>query len=221
MGTSSIDLEQNAMLSIGRHPFRTRGPKMTPTYWLLGAISRPVVWSWFGLRVAGGEHLPQGGGFVLSSNHLSGFDAWALSAPLYPRQPRFMVKSELFRRPFRRLLGSIGLFPVCRGLGGVAAVGTAAGHASAGCPVLIFPEGARRRNGRGDPPKTGAVRVALAAAVPLIPAAIAGTDGSGRWRVVFGPRVELDDLAVLPPDVAAREGTARLWQTVTALEATL
>src|SRR5207248_739643 len=81
-------------------------------YRLVGLVTRPVIRVLFRPQLRGLEHLPRDGGFVLSANHLSGFDAWAVSYAIYPRQPRNMAKNQLFARP---LLGpvirSLGAFP--------------------------------------------------------------------------------------------------------------
>lgn len=193
--------------------------KPTFVFRLVAWISRPLVRLAFRPRVGGLEQLPRGG-FVLCANHLSAFDPWALSIPLYPRQPRYLAKAELFVWPFRRLLAAGGLFPVQRGDRDSRAVRTAIDHAKAGRIVLVFPEGARRRK-RILRPRRGAARIALDAGVPLVPAAVRGTDSAlafRRWRVAFGSPVPLDDLRSLPPRAAAEEATRRLWATVAALE---
>ena len=74
-------------------------------------LARPLVRLTFRPTVIGREHLPAGG-CVVSANHLSGFDAWALTYTLRPRRVRFMGKNELFRRPLARLVvRSLGVFP--------------------------------------------------------------------------------------------------------------
>jgi len=175
-------------------------------------------------RIIGGEHLPLDGGFVLSANHLSGFDVWAVNYALYPRTLRNMAKNELFARP---LLGpivrSLGGFPAHAGTpgGGAAA---AAELAAAGNAVIIFPEGARRRSNREHRPRTGAARAALEAGAPLIPAALRGTEGWRRlrdWRVAFGSPIPLDDLNRADPQRSAREATSRLWAAIEQLGAAL
>jgi 1-acyl-sn-glycerol-3-phosphate acyltransferase len=194
----------------------------TAVFRMLAALSRPIARCAFRLTVSGLEHVPEGG-YVLCANHLSGLDPWALSIPLLPRQPRNVAKAELFVWPFRSLLGAVGLFPVRRGDGDGCAVATAIRHAKAGRVVVVFPEGARRRN-RALPPRRGAARVALAAGVPLVPAAVRGTDRAsmlGRWEVAFGAPIPLDDLRSLPPKAAAAEATRRLWADVVELELTL
>ena len=179
-------------------------------YRLVGLITRPFVAALFRPRVRGLEHLPHSGGFVLSANHLSGFDVWAVSYALYPRQPRNMAKNELFVRPLLGpIIRSLGAFPAHGDDVGGGASGAAA-LAAAGNAVVIYPEGARRRAGRELRPRTGAARAALEAGAPLVPAAIRGTDGwrrLERWHVAIGVPIPLGELS-------AREATTRLWAAI-------
>jgi 1-acyl-sn-glycerol-3-phosphate acyltransferase len=148
----------------------------------------------------------------------------AVALALVPRRTRSMAKNELFRRPLlgalvRRLGGFPARYEDSRA-GGVAA---AAALAAGGAAVVIFPEGARRC-GRPRAPRTGAARAALAAGVPLVPAAVRGTDGwreRRRWHIAFGEPIDLDDLRAGNAHAAAGEATRRLWRSVTTLEAEL
>src|SRR4051794_37116571 len=190
-------------------------------------LTGPPVKLLFRLRATGTEHLPREGGYVLSPNHLSNLDPWPLGLPLLPnRQIRFMAKIELFRSPPILKLG--GAFPVRRGESDTAAIETAVQLVREGEVVAIFPEGTRRKKGlvkkRQPRAHTGAVRVALEARVPLIPAGIAGTDRItrlGPLRVAYGPPVELDDLREEDPREAAQIGTDRLMAAIGELEKTL
>ena len=203
---------------------------VSPFYFILGALSIPPFRLLYRLRASGQENLPESGGYVLSANHLSNVDPWPLGLPLWPkRQIRFMAKSELFRPPLWPLLKLAGAFQVRRGYGDDAAIKTAVDLARDGKVVAIFPEGTRRAKGlmrrRRPRPHTGAARIALEAGVPLIPAAIAGTDRLtrlGPLRVVYGPPVELEDLRD-GDDVrqAARVATERLMTAIGELEASL
>jgi len=177
-------------------------------------------------RVSGLEHVPAGG-FVLASNQLSNLDGFALAYALYPRQLRWMGKAELFNPLTAPFLRRAGVFPVRRGAGDAAAIEGAVALAREGHVVGIFPEGTRRSKGFRKKhvarPHTGAARVALAAGVPLVPAAIAGTERLTllrRWRIALGPPAALDRL---PEDshAAAQEATARLWSSVIGLESEL
>lgn len=202
---------------------------VSPFYFILGALSIPPFRLLYRLRASGKENLPESGGYVLSANHVSNVDPWPLGLPLWPkRQIRFMAKSELFRPPLWPLLKLAGAFQVRRGYGDTAAIKTAIDLARAGKVVAIFPEGTRREKGllrrRRPRPHTGAARIALEAGVPLIPAAIAGTDRLTRFaqlRVVYGPPVELDDLRDGDVRKAARVATDRLMTAIGELESTL
>lgn len=199
-------------------------------YRLAGILTGPPVKLLFRLKASGTEHLPREGGYVLSANHLSNLDPWPLGLPLFPnRQIRFMAKKELFRSPLRPILKYGGAFEVRRGEGDTKAIETAVRLAREGEVVAIFPEGTRRKKGLTKKhearPRTGAVRVALEAGVPLIPAAIAGTDRItrlGPLRVAYGPPVELDDLRDgRDMREAAQIGTERLMTAIEELERSL
>jgi 1-acyl-sn-glycerol-3-phosphate acyltransferase len=198
-------------------------------YLLAGIVSGLPVKLLFRLRATGKQHLPRDGGYVLSANHVSNFDPWPLGLPLFPhRQLRFMAKVELFRSPLWPILRFGGAFKVRRGEGDAEAIETAVRLAREGEAVAIFPEGTRRRKGivkkHTARPHTGAARVALEANVPLIPAAIAGTDRItrlGQLRVAYGPPIELDDLRGSDPREGAQIGTQRLMAAISELESTL
>lgn len=183
----------------------------------------------FRLRATGKEHLPREGGYVLSANHLSNMDPWPLGWPLFPkRELRFMAKAELFHSPLWPILRFGGAFKVKRGQGDEGAIETAVRLARDGEVVAIFPEGTRREKGWIKKyvarPHTGAARVALAAGVPLVPAALAGTDRLWRLgpiRVAYGSPVELEDLREVEPREGARIGTERLMSAIHELEAGL
>jgi 1-acyl-sn-glycerol-3-phosphate acyltransferase len=201
----------------------------SPFYVLAGIVTGPPVWLIFRLRASGKEHIPRHGGFVLSANHLSNLDPWALGLPLFPsRQIRFMAKAELYRFPLGPIIKAGGAFRVRRGEGDAEAIATAVQLAREGEVVAIFPEGTRRKKGlvkkREARPHTGAVRVALEAEVPLIPAAIAGTDRLSRLgplRVAYGTPIELDDLRHRNARQAAEIGTERLMAAIGELESAL
>ncbi len=177
------------------------------------ALMRLPVRIAFRPQVSGVEHLPPHGGFVVASNHLSGFDVLAIAYPLAPRVLRFMAKDELFARRFLGpLIRKLGAFPA-HGSG----AGAAARLASEGNVVVIFPTGARRRSDRVHRPRGGAAHAALESGVPLVPAALAGTDSwrrLQRWQIALGPAVRLDDLEVTD---GVAEATRRLWHAIESL----
>ena len=139
-----------------------------------------------------------------------------------------MAKSELWKPGLRTFLKAVGSFPVRRGEGDMEAMETAIRLCREGRVMAMFPEGTRRSKGlrkKHQPrPHTGSARIALAAGVPLIPAAIGGMDRLSRLgplRVRYGPLILLDDLKDADARQAAHEATRRLWAEIQRLEAEL
>jgi 1-acyl-sn-glycerol-3-phosphate acyltransferase len=199
-------------------------------YQVAGVLSWPVLYGPFRLRASGVENLPETGGYVLSCNHLSNFDPWPLGMPLWPhRWLRFMAKAELFWWPLRLVLHSAGAFKVRRGVGDLEAMDTAVQLAREGHVVVMFPEGTRRRKGLAKRhqarARSGAARIALEAGVPLVPAAVAGTDRLlqlGPLRIAYGAPIEMDDLRASGEiRHSSQEATERLMARITELEGAL
>jgi 1-acyl-sn-glycerol-3-phosphate acyltransferase len=193
----------------------------SPLYLALGGLSWVPVKLLYRLRAKGLEHLPREGGFVLAANHTSNFDPWPLGLTIFPRRwLRFMAKSELYWWPLRYLLDGGGAFPVRRGEGDTEAIAKAVELARSGEIVVMFPEGTRQKKGLRKKwqarPHTGAARIAQEAGVPLVPAAVKGTDRLARLgplRVAFG--------APLEPGPSPRETTDRLMAEIQRLYETL
>ncbi len=192
----------------------------SPTYRIIGLLSRPFVYGLFRLKARGQERVP-GTGFVLAANHVSNLDPWALGMPLLPKRwLRFMAKSELYWWPATLVLDAAGAFKVRRGEQDTAAIDTAVELVRSGEIVMMFPEGTRRRKGMRKKwtakPHTGAARIAHLAGAPLVPAAVKGTDRLarlGKWEVAYGEPFE--------PGDDSRAATGRLMQEIDALYETL
>jgi 1-acyl-sn-glycerol-3-phosphate acyltransferase len=190
-------------------------------YLAIGLLSYLPVRALFRLRARGLENVPSEGGAVLAANHSSNLDPWPLGLPLLPRRwLRFMAKSELYWWPLKYLLDACGAFRVRRGERDTEAIETAVELCRSGEIVVMFPEGTRRRKGLRKKwearAHSGAARIARDAGVPLIPAAISGTDRIrrlGPFRVAYGTPVEVGD--------DPRETTDRLMVAIHALEETL
>jgi 1-acyl-sn-glycerol-3-phosphate acyltransferase len=201
---------------------------ISPLYLVAGTLSWPFVRGLYRLRARGLEHIPEGG-FVLAANHTSNFDPWPLGIPFLPsRQLRFMAKAELFNPILAPFLRAGGAFKVRRGEGDVEAMRTAARLAKDGEIVVMFPEGTRNKKGLRKKfearPHTGAARIALAARVPLVPAAIAGTDRLrrlGPLRVAYGEPIDVSDLEGMDTKSAATIATERLMSRIHELKTTL
>jgi 1-acyl-sn-glycerol-3-phosphate acyltransferase len=201
----------------------------TLTYLLVGALSWPLLRGVYRLRATGLENLPSEGGYVLAANHTSSFDPWPLGIPLFPhRFLRFMAKSELFWPPLGWIIKGAGGFKVRRGQRDLEAIEIATCLARDGSVIVMFPEGTRRAKGMRKKhvarAHTGAARIALEAGVPLVPAAIAGTDRLLKvapLRVAYGAPIDVSDLNGRPVREIAQQVTDRLMDAIYALEETI
>jgi len=133
--------------------------------------------------VEGAENLPQQGGAILASNHLSFCDSFFLPL-MVRRRVTFLAKSEYFTTAglkgslSRLFFSGIGQVPIDRN-----DADAARGALTAGVRILragellgIYPEGTRSPDGRLYKGKTGVARMALEAGVPVIPVAMIDTD---------------------------------------------
>lgn len=123
------------------------------------------------------EKIPQTGGVVFYSNHVSYIDALVFAHYLFEngRAPRFIGKEAVFKIPVVGwVLYKAEQIPVKRESNSAAeALAAAIAALKMGHAIGIYPEGTLTRDPNLWPMtgKTGAVRLALAAGAPLIPVA--------------------------------------------------
>jgi 1-acyl-sn-glycerol-3-phosphate acyltransferase len=130
----------------------------------------------FQFTIDGVEHLPDSGGAVLASNHVSYFDFMfvGFAARDKHRLVRFMAKKAVFDNPVSGpLMRGMHHIPVDRGAG-MAAYGAAVTALRDGELVGVFPESTISRAFVPRSFKTGAARMALEADVPLLPVVVWG-----------------------------------------------
>ncbi|WP_432477925.1 lysophospholipid acyltransferase family protein [Nocardioides sp. GXQ0305] len=129
------------------------------------------------IDLQGTHHVPRQGGVMLAVNHVSYVDFvyGGLAADPSGRKVRFMAKRELFdHRWTGPLMRSLHHIEVDRGAG-VTSYRTAVDYLRAGECVGIFPEATISRAMELKEFKSGAVRIAAEAGVPLVPAVLWGT----------------------------------------------
>ncbi len=129
------------------------------------------------ITLTGTEHVPRAGGALLAFNHVSYVDFvyGGLAAHPSKRLVRFMAKRELFdHRWTGPLMRSLHHIEVDRA-DGVGSFRTAVSNLRAGEVVGIFPEATISRAMELKELKTGAVRIAADAGVPIVPVALWGT----------------------------------------------
>ncbi|HEX6870589.1 MAG TPA: lysophospholipid acyltransferase family protein [Micromonosporaceae bacterium] len=133
--------------------------------------------------VEGLENIPTHGGAVLAGNHLSVADEYVLGA-VVPRHIAFWAKSEYFTGTglsgwaMRSLLTGLGAIPVNRegGRAALTALDAAIPALQGGDLVGVYPEGTRSPDGKLYRGRTGAVRLAILAGVPIVPVGVVGTE---------------------------------------------
>lgn len=125
----------------------------------------------------GTEHIPRTGGALLAVNHLSYVDYLMAGYPSVDqgRLTRFIAKKEVFDHPIGGpVMRSFHHLPIDRSAG-QEGMDLAVEKLKAGEIVGIFPEGTISRSFLIKDIKTGAVRIAAEAGVPLIPVVLWGT----------------------------------------------
>jgi 1-acyl-sn-glycerol-3-phosphate acyltransferase len=151
------------------------------------------------------------------------------------RRPRFLAKQELFRIPLvGRALRGAGQIAVSRGTRDRSSLDRAIAALGRGEVIVVYPEGTVTKRDDGLPmdSKTGAVRLAIATGVPIIPMASWGSQAvwqkSGKGSLRFGRPIwttvgEPIDLPVTAEGEQAplRELTAQVMDEVTRLVVSL
>ena len=192
---------------------------------VFGGLTRAVA----PVRSYGVERVPRVGGVVLALNHFSWIDISAFGT-FSPRDIDYVAKVEAVDVPafgdFLRLFGTIA---VRRGESDREAVRRMRESVRRGRALGVFVEGTRQRAGVPGRAQPGAAMVAIQERVPVVPAAIHGTQS---WRVgnfapvsiAWGEPVRFDELP--RNSKGYREATAeiearirRLWEWLVDLHA--
>jgi 1-acyl-sn-glycerol-3-phosphate acyltransferase len=149
--------------------------------WGVGRVTmQPVVRAATRLRVYGKERVPREGGVVLAFNHFSWIDPPSFGAAS-PRTVYFMAKIEAHGVPgLGQLIRAFGTLSVRRGESDREAVRLMRKVVADGNALGMFVEGTRQRGGVPGRVQPGAAMAALQEDVPIVPAAIHGTES---WRI--------------------------------------
>jgi 1-acyl-sn-glycerol-3-phosphate acyltransferase len=186
-------------------------------YLIAAVVVKPVMRTWFRIRLEGEEHIPEAGPVILASNHRSNMDP-VLLASAVRRPMAFMAKAELFVGPLGWILRWIGQFPVRRGGIDREALRRTDAVLARGSMLGLFPEGTRG-DGRFSAVHPGLAYIVVRQRCPVLPVAIFGTERVRRrfgWlplaspvRIVIGPAI---DLPQSTSDRAGRRAASELLQ---------
>lgn len=150
-------------------------------YWTVGkgflaSVTRLLV----SLKSYGTERIPREGGAVLAMNHLSYVDPPAFGT-LCPRRIVFVAKVELDRTfGLGQLVRAHGVIAIRRGESDREALRQMRETARRNELLGMFVEGTRQKSGVPGAAKPGAAMVAIQEGVPVVPAAI---HGSQYWKL--------------------------------------
>ncbi len=194
-------------------PARDRSLGRMIWYRLVQLLSTQVLSVCGGIRATGKENVPEAGGAILVSNHLSHLDVFVL-ALLLPRPLNYVARSTLFLPGLGFLIRSVGGFAIQRDGRGSEGFKETLRRVRAGGIVTFFPEGTRSPDGEIGDLKPGIVALAGRAGVPIIPAAIAGSfeawPRTNRFprphpiRVHYGEPIPPEDLKGLSPEAVVK-----------------
>ena len=130
--------------------------------------------AYFRLDLRGVEHIPPSGPLIIAPNHQTFADPPLVTIAV--RRPiHYMAWNRLFAIPgFGALIRRLRAFPVEIEAADGRAVREAVRLLRAGEALMIFPEGGRTMDGRLQPFKLGAFRLAVAHEAPVLPVTITG-----------------------------------------------
>ncbi|RZU14086.1 1-acyl-sn-glycerol-3-phosphate acyltransferase [Kribbella rubisoli] len=174
------------------------------------------------LHITGAENVPRTGGALIALNHISYVDFILGGYGALPskRLVRFMAKEVLFRNRYSGpLMRGMHHIPVDREAG-AASYQQALEYLAAGEVVGVFPEATISRSFELKEFKSGTVRMAAEAGVPIIPMILWGTQ---RMFTKDQPRdfsrhrpisITIGAPITVTPDDDAGEATAQLRSTM-------
>ncbi|NDZ97315.1 1-acyl-sn-glycerol-3-phosphate acyltransferase [Streptomyces sp. SID6673] len=202
---------------------------MEPVYRTLEIIAHGLVRAQgLDLRFSGLENIPRTGGAVLTVNHTAYTDFLPAALGMYRagRRTRYMIKSEVMDIAIMRfLVNHTKTVPVDRSVG-AEAYRAAVSRLREGEIVAVYPEATISRSFELKEFKTGAVRMAVEARVPIVPSIVWGahrqwtktkTGSRQMGRSHLPVSVRFGEPVTVRPDEGPDEATARLKETMNTL----
>lgn len=208
-----------------------RQVEMEPVYGFFHYLVTVIYGMFFRGEVAGLEHLPKEGSFLIAANHASFLDPPFIGGQV-SRQIAYFARKTLWKPGFASWwLDEVGTIPVDRDGGqDVSAIKRVLKALKEDKGLILFPEGTRSADGTLQEPKAGVGLIASRARVPVIPARIFGSfEAYGKGQplrlgtpvsIVFGPPITV---AEYDEPAAGKEryliASQRIFARIAALEA--
>jgi 1-acyl-sn-glycerol-3-phosphate acyltransferase len=167
---------------------RTRSRRPDWVYNAVRVLLTPYLVLFYRARCIDSHNVLGDGPVIVAPNHFSFLDHFFVAVYLR-RKVHFMAKSQLFTRPLQFVYTHGGVFPVRRGHHDDEAFKTAHAVLARGDVVVMYAEAGRSRSGELGKPRHGLGRLALESGAPVVPTAIAGTEGARDWKRLRFPKV--------------------------------
>ena len=144
-------------------------------YYIVRAFLWLLLKVFWRMEIIGIENIPESGGLIIASNHVSYLDPAVLAASS-KRKIYFITKKEVFKNGFVSfILKNLNAVSVDRENADILAFKKAINILREEKVLGIFPEGKRSSNGDLQELKLGAIRIAMKTGVPILPVGIIGT----------------------------------------------
>lgn len=170
------------------------------------------------------ENIPEEGGFILASNHLTSLDPVYIGLVIEKHQLHFMAKKELYDNPIvAKAFTMLNGFPIARGASDKQAFNYAVRVVKEGYVLAMFPEGTRSKTFVPQKAKLGVARIAYEAKAPVLPVSIYSRDKMERHTPVtirFGKLIPYEELGFgeeAPEKEEIREVADKIMGTITDL----
>jgi 1-acyl-sn-glycerol-3-phosphate acyltransferase len=190
-----------------------------PFYRFSRALCKLIVQLVYGFRSIDSRFVPASGAVIVACNHVSYLDPVVLGIG-FRRPVTYLAKKQLFAIPvLGPIITALGVYPLDRDAGGVAAIRAAVRALKDGRCVGIFPEGTRNLTGDVEG-KGGAALLGALSGAPVVPAAISGTRHARpfrRIRVIYGEPITVERKRKADGD-DLEKWTAEIMRRIRALE---
>jgi 1-acyl-sn-glycerol-3-phosphate acyltransferase len=200
---SGADASDAPKAEPGREPPPAAEPYVLPQWAIqLVRVTLRTLFGWlFRLRLVGTENIPRQGetGLIVAANHQTYIDPFWVAAPFNHRL-RFLAWDAVFGWPVAGpLMRWLGAWPLQVNNSASRAYRRSVQWIKGGGALVIFPEGGRGlSDGKLQPLKPGAVRLALETGAPILPVTIRG--GHRVWpKDRKWPRLGRVEIVYHPP----------------------
>ena len=131
---------------------------------------------WNRMKIEGAEHIPDKGGVMIASNHVSYLDPPIVGVGYRGRPIHFMARDTLWSKGFGAWwMDHVGCIPVARGTGDIRALKLTIKALREGKVVSMFPEGTRSVDGSLGTAKSGVGMIVEKSKCVVVPAFIRGS----------------------------------------------